>query len=138
MTKSKTKIQIVGIVLLPLLLSGCFLVKIKRDVDDPSPYFRKAHSQLERIHQKDPYREGSPRRMHILVYNDSSQELIRITTAIWFMNWCLDLGAKHAEWNGEFDEGFEFDWRAIKDFRQLGPGLLVEVEAEQEKVLIWL
>ena len=138
MRKSKTKIQVVGIVLLPLLLSACFLVKIKSGVDDPSPYFRKAYRQIDRIHQKDPQREGSPQQMHILVYNDTSRELIRISTAIWFMNWCLDLGAKHAEWNAEFDEAFEFDWRAIKDFRQLGPGLLVEVEAEEEKVLIWL
>jgi len=138
MTKLKTKIQVVGIILLPLLLSACFLVKIKRGVDDPNPYFRKAYRQLKRIHQKDPHREGSPRRMHILVYNDSSQELIRITTSLWIVDWCLDLGAKHAEWNGEFNEEFEFDWRAIEDFSQLGPGLLVKVEAEEEKVLIWL
>ena len=138
MKRFKTKIQIVGIVLLPLLLSACFLVKIKRGVDDPSRYFRKAYRQVDRIHREDPDREGSPRRLHILVYNDSSQELIRISTALWVVNWCLDLGAKHGEWNGEFDDEFEFDWRAIKDFRQLGPGLMVEVEAEEEKVLIWL
>lgn len=138
MKRFRTNIQIVGIALLPLLLSACFQVKIKKGVDNPSQYFRKAYRQIDSIHREDPDRERSPRRLHILVYNDSSKELIRIKTALWFVEWCLDLGAKHAEWNGEFDEEFEFDWRAIKDFRRLGPGLLVEVEAEEEKVLIWL
>lgn len=138
MMKFRTKIQVVGIILLSLFLSACFLVKIKKGVDDPSSYFRKAYRQIERIHREDPDREGSPRRIHILVYDGSSRELIRVTTALWLVNWCLDVGAKHAEWDGEFDEEFEFDWRAIKDFHQLGPGLLVEVEAEEEQVLIWL
>lgn len=138
MKKLKTKLQVVGILLLPLVLSACFLIKIKKGVDDPSPYFRKAYRQIERIHRADPDREGKARRMHILVYEDSSGQLIRITTSLWFLDRCLDLGANYAEWNGEFDEEFEFDWRAIKDFRQLGPGLMVEVEAEEEKVLIWL
>jgi len=138
MSKHRTKIQVVGIILLTWLLNACFLVKIKRGVEDPSSYFRKAYRQIERIQQMDPDREGRPRRMHILVYEGDSQELIRVSTALWLVNWCVDLGVKHAEWDGEFDEEFEFDWRAVKDFRQLGPGLLVEVEAEEEKVLIWL
>jgi len=131
------KIQILGIVALSLVLSACLTVQVKKGVDDPSPYFEKAYRQIERIHQEFPSREGWARRIHVLVYDGSSGELIKATAALWLVNGCLDLGTKAAEWSGDFEGDFEFDWRAIKDLGQVGPGLLIEVEDERDRVLIW-
>jgi hypothetical protein len=52
----------------------------------------------------------------------------------------MDIGIKTAdeEEGFEFDDRYDFDWRDIKDLEKLGPGLLVEIEDEESKVLIWL
>lgn len=138
MNTLKRKAYLLGIVIIPLLLSACFSVQIKQHVDDPSPYFKKAYRQIERIHQQYPHREGKARRIHILVYEGTSQELVKFSTVLWLVNDCIDLGRKDAEWKSCFDKKFEFDWMVIRDLGQVGPGLMMEVVDETDKVLIWL
>jgi len=138
MNTFKRKAHLLVIVVLPLLLCACFNVQIKQDVDDPSPYFRKAYRQIERIHQQYPHREGKARRIHILVYDSSSRELVKFSAVLWLVNDCIDLGRKGGEWNSHFDKKLEFDWMVIKDLGQVGPGLMMEVVDETDKVLIWL
>ena len=38
----------------------------------------------------------------------------------------------------DFKDRYDFDWSEIKDLNRIGPGLLVEVEDEENKILIWL
>jgi hypothetical protein len=140
MKKMKKTIQFVLLIIIPLLLSGCFTVRIIRNVKNPDRYFSSAHKRIEHIHQKRPNREGRANSIKALVYEASERQLVKVSAPFWLVNTCMDIGIKAAdEEDGfEFDERYDFDWRDIKDLEKLGPGLLVEIEDEESKVLIWL
>ncbi len=136
----KRKARIAGLILAPFLLIACLNIAVVEDVKNPDRYFKRAYSQIEEIHRQYPNREKRAHRLHLLVYDSSDQDLIRITAPLWLVNGCLDLGMKAAE-NGDdfdFEERYDFDWRAIKDLGKFGQGLLVEIEDEKDKILIWL
>ena len=140
MKKIKKTIQFALLIIIPLLLSGCFAVRVIRNVKNPDRYFSSAHKRIEHIHQKRPNREGRANSIKVLVYEASESQLVKVSAPFWLVNTCMDIGVKAAdEEDGfEFDERYDFDWRDIKDLEKLGPGLLVEIEDEESKVLIWL
>jgi hypothetical protein len=121
------------------LLSGCFTVRIIRNVKNPDHYFDKAYAKIEHIHERYPDRQGRTRRIHVLIYNECDYELIKISTPFWLVNSCMDIGIKDSD--GEFfdiDDRYDIDWTDIKKLEEMGPGLLVDIDDEQNKVLIWL
>ncbi len=121
------------------LVSGCFTVRIIKNVEDPDRYFGPANKKIERIHERHPNREGRSRRIHLLIYKESDRELVRISAPFWFVNSCLDIGIKDSDVESfDIEERYDIDWRDIKELEQIGPGLLVEIDDEQNKVLIWL
>lgn len=137
--KLKTTSQIILVALIPLLMTGCFLIKVVENVEDPSSYFKRTSQQVAKIHRHNPHREGKPVDIHILVYEQSECQLVQITTPVWLVNACLDIGIKAAEREEfEFNQKYDFDWRKIKNLAQIGPGLLVKIEDEESRVLIWL
>lgn len=138
--KKQGKIQIITVVLLVLFLSACFNVRVMENVENPDRYFKKAYRQIEQIHRRYPDREGTAHSIHILVYEGSERKLIKVSSPLWVVNSCMDLGMELAENDSEvdFEERYDFDWRDFKDLRQFGPGLLVEVDDEEDKILIWL
>ena len=140
MERPKRKVQIIVIVLVPLFLSACLCIKIAENVKNPSPYFKRAYRQIEEIQRHYPNREGRPHHIHLLIYDGSDRDVIEITAPLWLVNGCIDLGMSVAERENEFDfeERYDFDWEAIRDLGQIGPGLLVEVDDEDGRVLIWL
>lgn len=140
MEKLKRKTQVVIIVLTPLFLCACLSFNIIENVKDPSRYFKKAHRQIEEIHKQYPNREGRPHHINLLIYDGSDRDLIELTVPLWLADGCVDLGKSMAEIEHEsdFDEKYDFDWEAIEDLGQLGPGLLVEIEDEKDRILIWL
>lgn len=121
-------------------LSGCVGIRIIGNVDDPSPYFRKARTRIEMIHRNFPDRDGRLHRLHLLVHDNSSHKIVKLSVPMWIVEACLEAGAEAAEGKDEFrfERRYELDWRSIKDLSKVGPGLLVEVEDDQNKVLIWL
>lgn len=129
-----------SVLFLVISLSGCIGLRISDNVDDPSADFDRAYAQIDKIEKSHPNREGRPGRLCLLVYDGQERKLVRLTIPMWIVNACLDAGLKQAEHDGDFDidEKVEVDWQSIKDLSQVGPGLLVEVVEENEKVLIWL
>jgi hypothetical protein len=140
MRKTKKVTQFALLILIPLILSGCFTVRVIRNVKNPEHYFSSAYKRIDTIHQKRPNREGRADSIQVLVYEASERQLVKVSAPFWLVNTCMDIGIKVAdeEEGFEFDERYDFDWRDIKDLEQLGPGLLVEIEDEESKVLIWL
>ena len=140
MEKLKRKTQILAVILIPLFVSACFNLQIIKNVKKPERYFKKAYREIEKIHRNNPEREGSPHRIHVLIYEGSDRNLIQVTAPLWLVNSCMDFGANMAEDNNDFDfeERYDFDWRGLKNLGQVGPGLLFEVDdLEQEtKILI--
>jgi hypothetical protein len=140
MNISKRNTQIVATCFLVFLLSGCFNVRVIENVKNPDRYFKKAYQQIEEIHLRYPDRERRPDTIHILIYEDKENKIVKVSTPLWLVDGCLDLGMSAARRECEIDlEGrYDFDWREIKDFSQIGAGLLVEIEDERNRVLIWL
>jgi hypothetical protein len=140
MRKMKKTAQFALLILIPLLLSGCFTVRVIRNVKNPDRYFSSAYKRIDSIHKKRPNREGRADSIQVLVYEASERQLVKVSAPFWLVNTCMDIGIKAAddEEGFEFDERYDFDWRDIKDLEKLGPGLLIEIEDEESKVLIWL
>ena len=99
---------------------------------------RKKSRKIERIHERHPNREGRSRRIHLLIYKETDRELAKISAPFWLINGCMDIGIKDSDESFDIDERYDIDWRDIKELEQIGPGLLVEIDDEQNKVLIWL
>ena len=137
---SKRKTHIVAIVFLVFLLSACFNVRVIENVRNPDRYFKMAYRQIEDIHQSYPDRERRPDTIYILIYEGKENKIIKISTPIWLVNGCMDLGMLAAERESEidFEDRYDFDLSEIKDLSRIGSGLLVEVEDEKNKILIWL
>lgn len=130
----------VAIALLPLFLTACLGLHIMENVKNPKRYFKKAYRQIERIHNLYPERKSKPHSIYILIYEKLENKLIKVSAPFWMVNGCWDLGIWAAERDDYFDFGerYDIDWREIGDLNKIGPGLLVEVDDEQSKILIWL
>jgi len=137
---SKIKTQFVAAILFALFLTACFNVRIIEKVENPDRYFEKAYQQIEEIHRRYPDRERRPDTIHILIYEGKENKIIKVSTPIWLVDSCLDMGIWAAERESEidFEDRYDFDLSEIKDLSRIGSGLLVEVEDEKNKILIWL
>ena len=72
-------------------------------------------------------------------YKEQEHELVKISAPFWFVNTCMDIGIKNSDDESfDIEERYDIDWRDIKELEQIGPGLLVEIDDEESKVLIWL
>jgi hypothetical protein len=122
------------------LLAGCFAARVHRHVADPEPYFRRALRRIERIHRNDPDRRGCPGELHLLVYDRSEKELVQAAAPFWLVDRCMSLGeypqARKAE--RELRDRYDFDWHDMRGLHEVGPGLLVSIEDEESKILIWV
>lgn len=138
--KEKVRIPQIGVLsVFVVLLSSCISLEVKNNVRNPHRYFRKAYSQIERIHKHYPTREGRPHSLHVLIYDSSHQKLIRAAAPIWMANSFKDLGKAAQEAQGfDFEGEYDMDWDGIHDLGQIGPGLLFELSDQKSKILIWL
>jgi hypothetical protein len=111
-----------------------------RNVENPERYFGPATKRIDDIHTKRPNREGRANSIRVLVYEASERQIVKVSAPFWLINTCMDIGIKASdeEEGFEFDEHYDFDWKDLKNLETLGPGLLVEIEDEESKVLIWL
>jgi len=134
------KIQIVTALIIPLLLAACIGVRIENNVANPERYFTQAYRQIENIHKLFPHREGRCHSLHVLVYEKDEKKLIQVSTPYWMVKTCLELGMRAAEENDDFDwrEKYDIDWQVLTDLEKIGRGLLVDINDEASRVLIWL
>ena len=122
-----------GILPLILLMTGCFCVEVKNDVRNPDKYFRKAYQEIESVEKMYPERRGPVSTVYILVYERSERQLIRVIAPMWIIDAGMDFADTY-----DVDTDCDFEFHEIKKLRDIGPGMLVEVDGEDSKVLIWL
>jgi hypothetical protein len=140
MTNLRRKAQIALVLLVPVFSCACLNLMILDNVKDPTRYFDEAYREINRIHRQYPDREGVPSHVHFLFYDRSDKELVKFEVPLSLVRESMDLGMYVAEKDGEFDFGdrYDFDWSEIRDISLLGKGLLLEVDDEEGKILIWL
>ncbi len=131
--RKKKRIALCAILPFILLMSGCFLVEVKQNVKNPDKYFRKAFQKIDRLHSMYPERRGPVSDICILVFEKSEQQLVRVTASMWL----VDAGMNYCD-TYDIDTDCDFDIHSIEKLRDLGPGLLVEADTEDSKVLIWI
>lgn len=140
MSSTRRAIQILSVLLLLLFFSACFSVYVVKDVRNPRFHLKRAEREIEKLHLRYPKRGRRAHSIHILVYERDSGHLVKVSAPLWFVNACLDFGLgvarRHADF--DFEDRYEVDWRSIRDLGQVGPGLLVEVLHDEDRVLIWL
>ena len=140
--KSKSKpFKIACLAILPLFLSACFRVQVIDHARNPQGYFDKAYRQIEKLERERPDRRGRAHELVLLMHEDSEDQIVRVSVPIWLVNFGMKVGMKAAEHehrSNKWEDRYEFEWRALKDLGQLGPGLLVAIDDERDKILIWL
>jgi len=133
--------RIAALLVSSLFFLGCLRVQIIRHVGNPDEYFDKAYRQIERIERDNPRRMGRAHELSLCVYDHAEDQIVKLGVPLWLVNFALDVGLEAAEHDREFrkwNDRFDFDWRALKDLGQFGPGLLLAVDDERDKVLVWL
>ncbi len=145
MTMIKKIILLLVVFFALLFFVGCHL-DIKSNVDYPAGVFQETLKKIDKIHAQDPGRKGKVTNLNFLVYEGKDRKLISLSIPIEITKMAIkesDFGE-----NGELKKYSEkikdvdIDFDKLKDLDRLGPGLLVEVEVEEDKgkvhVLIWL
>jgi hypothetical protein len=140
MKKARRPVILIATMVLPLVLSGCLNVKVVEHVDDPGRYIDRALQRIEKIQSASPNREGHPHSLNVLVYDGDSRQIVQVETPLWIVHTAMDIGMHFAEHENDKKWGkrYDFDWKALSDFRQFGRGILVEVDDDDDKVLVWL
>lgn len=124
---------------LSVLLISCIALEIKENVKNPNRYFLEAYRQIEKIHKRYPRREGRPHSIHVLIYEGSHRKLFRVTAPVWIANNFREVVAAAEEHHGfDFEDEYDIDWRGLDDLKDIGPGLLFELDDQKSKILIWL
>jgi len=139
-SKSKS-FKIACLAVLPLFLSACFKVRVIDRARNPQAYFDKAYRQIDRLERVHPDRRGRAHELVLLIHEDSEDQIVQVSVPIWLINLGVKVGMKAAEHDrhsNKWEDRYEFEWRAIKDLGRLGPGLLVSIDDERDKILIWL
>jgi hypothetical protein len=134
---------LVAVLLAMLLLSGCFGLDIRSDVDYPAGLFKKTMGKIEQIHAKDPKRKGTVSSLNLLVYLGEDRRLVSLSipkamTKV-ISEWEEELGNDRNF--KKYSKDVDFDLEKLEDLDALGPGLLIEIEIEDKEklhALIWL
>ncbi len=138
--KRTTLIARIFIVLAALAVaSACVGVHVREGVRDADRYFDRAKDEIDRIASHDPGRHGRVHEVCVLVHDRSSHELIEVSTPLWMAQACLDLaGESDHDWEREIRAKCDIDIHDIKDLDRFGPGLVVEINDADSRVLVWL
>ncbi|MBD3412940.1 MAG: hypothetical protein GF421_00720 [Candidatus Aminicenantes bacterium] len=132
--KAKRKwAMLCGILPLIILMSGCFCVEVKQNVNNPGKYFRQAVRKINDLHRIYPDRRGPVSTIHVLVYDRSELELVRVIAPMWL----IDAGMDYCD-TYDIETDIDFDFNEIRSFKDIGPGMLVEVDGEDSRILVWL
>ena len=140
MKKSMTVVEIAALLVLLLFGASCLGIHIRQGVRDADHYFDQARREIRRIEEEDPGRHGRVRQVCVLVHDRRSQELVEIDTPLWMANACLDIASDAADhdWDHGLKDRYDFDIGELRDLRRFGPGLLVDINDRDSRVLVWL
>ena len=140
MSKLRPLFLALGLGLLVLAASSCIGISIIRDCPDPDSYFARAAREVERLEARRGFSHRTVHTLCVLAFDQDDGELVRVEVPMWLVKAFLNAGLSAAEHDRNFDfEGrYGIDWRKFRDLSQFGPGLLVSVEDEESRVLVWL
>jgi hypothetical protein len=136
----RNRAQIALLFATALSFGACLVVRVDRDPGRTEAYFNRAYREIARLERQDPHRERRARQLCVLVYDADEGEIVRVSVPLWLVKLGLDIGLKADAASHDFDarKRYDFDWKAVKDLDRYGQGLLVSVEEDQDRVLIWL
>jgi hypothetical protein len=128
-----------------LFFAGCHL-DIKNNVDYPAGVFQETLKKIDKIHSQDPNRKGKVASLNFLVYDGEDRKLISFSIPMEITKMAIkesDFGETgELKKFSEKIKDVDIDFDKLKDLDRLGPGLLAEIEVEEDKgkvhVLIWL
>lgn len=127
---------VLSFLLMGILSAGCF-VEVRK-VDDPRAAFDHARAEAAEIAR----RPGRAQEVHVLVYEPSDQELVKVSVPLWMARKI----AKHE--GGDIDSDDETGGRVrrhlehrlrFEDLEKAGRGLILEAfDDDGSQVLVWL
>jgi len=140
MKKSIIAVRTVALLVVIFATGACAGVHIREGVRNADAYFDRALRDIHELQVRDPGRRGGVSQICILVHDRHSAELVDIAAPLWLAETCLDLGLDAAEHERDYglSERYNIDLNAFKDLRHFGPGLLIDIEEEETRVLVWL
>ena len=134
------KIRNTLLILIALTFTACPELSVSHVDNFPHEAFRTARQQIASISGDNPMRQGEAREMHLLVYDGEDGDLVRIAMPLTVVEWGVDFAKEDVDAD-DFDGQLNpLEHMSPEDLRKLGPGLLVQVDDEEEDshVLIWL
>lgn len=137
----KKVILLLFILFMLLFYSGCMNLMIKTDVDYPAGLFSSTMKKIEKIHAKDPHRKGTVSNLNFLVYVGDERKLISFSVPKGILQKTMECDfAKELDIEDVSKRVGRVNWKKLKSIDQLGPGLILEAEVEEDDVhlLIWL
>ena len=135
-----SKIRNTLLVLVALTFTACPELSVSHVDSFPHEAFQTARQQIASISSDNPMRQGKAREMHLLVYDGDDGDLVRVVMPLTVVEWGVDIAKANVD-AGDFDGQLNpLEHMSPEDLRKLGPGLLVQVDDEEEDshVLIWL
>ena len=128
--------KIVYIVLLTVLLSSCMSLHLRKNINYPEQTFERTAKKIEAIHAKDPQRKGKIHKLNLLVYDGEDRELVKLSIRKWLAKLILKKAIREDMENKVANTIL----KDIKNLKQIGPGLLIEIKEEKENVhlLMWI
>jgi len=115
-----------------LALTGCMVEVTVDRVADPGPAFARARREALR-HQG---RRGPAQQLNLVAYDRDEQQLVRLSVPMWLVRE-LDDDDIQLEGHDAVERRLRRHLR-LRDLQEAGPGILLEVEEHDGRVLIWL
>jgi hypothetical protein len=139
MTKNKTIIGSVLLLVGFLFFNACIKVHVVQNVRNPNRYFRRAMRQIEVIQRRARWRREPARSLHALVYERDERKLFKVVIPLGAVSACLDIGV----WTEdeldlrELERRHDFDWKGVQNDGEAEPGLAAQFKDEDSRVLVW-
>lgn len=130
--------RIFYIVLITVLLSGCISLRVRDDIDYPEHTFERIAQKIEAIHAKDPQRKGKIHKLNLMIYDGEDREYVKMSIRKWLANLIFKKAIPIHEC--EDDDVANNILKDIRNLKQIGPGLLIELKDKRENthLLMWI
>jgi hypothetical protein len=133
---------LIVLVILMLSSAACFNFHVESDVDFPAGRFSAAWERITQLQRHNPDRVGGARKMHMLVYDGESRELVSGSFPMWLVKLAGEKDEEHGPRRSKEValRYVDFGRCPMLEISRLGPGLLVQVDDGDEgtHVLLWL
>ncbi len=135
-----SKIRNTFLILIALTFVACPELSVSHVDGFPHKAFRAAEKQIASIADAHPHRSGEAKEIHILVFDGGDGDLVRVTMPLAVVEWGVDIAKANVDADDLDGQLNPLEHMSPQDLRKLGPGLLVQVDDEEEDshVLIWL